>query len=363
MSAFARTRVVAAAICLAAVAACERDRPEAAKTVRPVRTHTVTATDDALPRTFAGVARAGVESWLSFRVAGTVDSVSVDLGDSVARGRVLARLDPTDYELRVEEAEAALAQAEATLRRAEADYDRVRALYENNNSSKSELDAARAAAESGQAQVNAVKKQLEQARQQLGYSTLRAPVAGDIAEVDVEVNETVKSGDRVFLLTSGSQPEIEVAIPEVMIRNIEVGQRVTATFVAFPGRVFEAVVNEVGVAAVRGSTTFQVTARVENAEEQVRSGMAADVIFRFPNPEGGRIFVPPLAVGEDSEGRFVYVLERRGDDAAVVRRRGVEVGGLAPGGLEIARGLAAGEEVVTAGVRRLSDGLEVKPQA
>ena len=84
--------------------------------------------------------------------------------------------------------------------------------------------------------------------------------------------------------------------------------------------------------------------------------------FRF-TPEGarGRLLVSPVAVGEDREGRFVFVLEPQAEEGTgLVRRRDVSVGELTGDGLEILSGLEDGELVVTAGVRRLSDGEEVK---
>ncbi len=339
---------------------CGGEEPEAAPVLRPVRTHTVVATGAGQQRSLAGVARAGVESRLSFRVSGIVEEVPVELGYGVRKGKILARLDPTDYELKVQEAEADVAQGQAGLRRAEADYDRVRALYENNNASKSELDAARASAESAEAQVEASRKRLEQARLQLGYTVLRAPLAGAIADVDVEVNENVLSGQKIFLLTSGSHPEVEVAVPEVLIHKVTVGQPVTIAFDALPDRTFAARVTEVGVAATGTSMTFAVTVRLDEPEPAVRSGMAAEVTFRFRQEgSGARIVVPAVAVGEDREGRYVYVVESEGEGQGTVRRRPVVIGQHGVG-IEIVEGLEEGELVVTAGVRRLSDGMRVR---
>ncbi len=339
------------------------DEPQAATPeLRPVRTVFVERSGGGVTRTLAGVARAGVESRLSFRVAGTVDSVDVALGDRVRNRQILARLDPTDYELKVDEAEAGLAQAQAGLRRAEADYERVRALYENKNASKGELDAARAGAESAQAQVESSAKRLEQAGQQVGYTVLRAPSDGAIAAVSLEVNENVGAGRQVFLLTAGAEPEIEVAVPEVLIAQVEVGQPVSVRFDALPGRQLAAEITEVGVAVTGSASTFQVTAGIAEPADDVRSGMAAEVTFTFKGDRGERILAPGVAIGEDRDGRFVFVLERGDNGTGVVHRRAVRVGepteGL--GGIEILDGLAEGEEVVTAGVRRLSDGMAVK---
>ncbi len=356
------------ALALALAPGCGGPGPEVAPELRPVRTHKVERSGATTVRTLAGVARAGVESRLSFRVAGTVVAVEVALGDAVKKGQALARLDPTDYELRVDEAEAALAQGQAGLRRAQADYERVRALYENNNASKSELDAARAAAESAEAQVRAVRKQLDLAKQQLGYTVLAAPIDGAVAKVDVETNEAVKSGEQVFLLTAGARPEVEVAVPELMIAAVEMRQPVSVTFDALPGRTLAAEVTEIGVAVTGAASTFTVVVRLIEEAPEVRPGMAAEATFRLEAPgRERRIVVPAVAVGEDREGRFVFVLERgsEGGGEGVVRRRAVAVGGELQGlgGIEILTGLEEGQEVVTAGVRRLADGMRVKTAA
>ncbi len=344
---------------LLVLAGCAEE-PVVEEVLRTVRYEAVRASEAARARTFAGVARAGVESQLSFRVAGTVDRVPVIVGQQVKRGQLLAQLDPTDYELKVQEALAGLAQAEAALRNSDADYDRVRGLYENHNASRRELDGARANFESSQAQVEAAQKRLEQARQQVAYCSLRAPVDGTVAAVDVEVNENVSAGQKLFLLTAGSDIEVEVALPETLIASVEPGEKVAVSFDALPSRSFDATVTEAGVAAVGTATTFPVTVRLAEADPDIRSGMAAEVELRFAGAaRAKRMMVPAVSVGEDRDGRYVFVLEAGSGGQGVVKRRAVTVGELTSDGLEILSGLSEGELLVTAGVRRLSDGERV----
>jgi membrane fusion protein, multidrug efflux system len=352
---------ILAVLAAAVLAACGGEAPPAEAPLRPVRTLQVGSGTIAVNRTLAGVARDAVEARLSFRVGGTIDRVAVAVGDRVRRGQPMARLDPTDFELRVDQAEASVAQARALLRRAGADYERVRALYENNNAAKSELDAGRVAAESAQAQVEAAEKQLEQAQQQLTYTSLNAPFSGAVAAVDVEVNENVRSGQQIFLLTGGESIEIETAVPEGLIRQVAVGQVVRVEFPALRGREFGGSVTEVGVAVTGSSATFDVVARLDGDVSEVRSGMAAEITFPLER-SGDRLVVPAVSVGEDRQGRFVYVVEADSPGQGVVRRRSVTVGlpSEALTGIEILDGLAEGEVVVTAGVRRLSDGMRVR---
>lgn len=354
--------VLAVALAVGSLGGCAEE-PVVRSSLRPVRYARVSRSGEGRARTLAGVVRSGVESRLSFRVAGPIEWLGVAVGDRVSKGQTLARLDPIDYELRVEEARADLAQAAANLRKVVADHERVRALYENNNASKSELDAARASYESAQAQVDARGKQLEQARQQVGYTTLRAPADGAVASVTVEVNENVASGQEVCLLISGSDPEVVTAVPEVMIGAIEVGQEVTVDLDALPGESFLAEVTEVGVAVTGAATTFAVTARLLDWSLWIRSGMAADVTFELASSDDvDQIVVPAVSVGEDRQGRFVYVLEAAPGGEGTVRRRSVEIGRPRQSNIEILGGLEEGELVVTAGVRRLTDGERVLVQ-
>ena len=349
------------AVLLVPLAGCGGDVEEAQTVVRPVRYQEVISSGAKRQRSFSGTARAGVESQLSFRLAGTVQSVSVVVGDTVNTGQEIARIDATDLRLSLQEAEATLSQALAAERRADADYDRVRGLWENENASKSDLDAARAQAESNRAQVAAARQRRELARRQLSYARLTAPVDGAIASVMVEANENVGAGTAVALLTSGSRPEVEVAMPGVLISEVHEGDAAEVSFDALPGTVYPAVVTEVGVAATGAGATFPVTVRLTADDSSVRSGLAASVAFRFESGDTEeKIFVPPVAVGEDRDGRFVFVLEKGEGELGTAHRRPVQVGDLTPDGIEIRDGLDDGELLVTAGVRRIQDGQQVK---
>ena len=346
---------------VAATVSCAQQEPPAPTVVRPVRYVQVFATGGQRTRIFSGVARAGVESTLSFRVAGSLNRVPVTVGSRVQPGQLIAELDPVDYELQVKQAEAALRQAEAQASNAEADLRRVRALFENDNASRADLDAGTAGAASARAQVESAAQRLDLAQRQLDYTRLLAPISGAIADVRVEENENVSQGQAVVVLTAGLQPEVELAVPEGLITQIAERDGVIVQFDALPGRRFQGVVTEVGVSATALATTFPVSVQLRGAGEDVRPGMAAAVTFEFVVDDGGgRFVVPAEAVGEDREGRFVFVAEPTEGDLAVARRRTVTVGEFTSDGLEIVNGLTDGEFVITAGVSRIEDGREVR---
>jgi RND family efflux transporter MFP subunit len=312
-------------------------------------------------RTFSGVAQAGVESKLSFKVAGTIKRLVVDVGDQIQAGQLIAELDAADFSLQAQEAEASLTQAQAQERNASASYERVRDLYANRNASKQDLDQARSAYESAVATVETMDKRLELARHRLEYTRLKAPVGGSIASCHVEINENVRAGQNIVLLTSGTDLEVKVGIPEVLIAGVEEGSAITVTFDALPSKEFSGTVTEVGITATEMATTYPVTVRLNSSDPDIRPGMAATVAFAFET-EGSRerFIIPPVAVGEDREGRFLFVLIPTEPGFGEVHRRAVTVGELTGRGLEILEGLTDGERVVIAGVSRIQDGLKVK---
>jgi RND family efflux transporter MFP subunit len=347
-------------ICMVMIG-CGEKKEESKTIIRPVRYQQVYSKGSGRIRTFSGSARAGQHSRLSFKVAGTVKRVLVSVGDRVDVGDLLAELDPKDYALKVQQAEAALDQGKAQARNAEVNYERVRGLYESENASRNDLDDARTAYESASAAVRSTEKQYELAKLQRSYTKLIAPSDCAIAEVNIEVNENVSPGSQVLAMTSGTRPEVTVAVPEILISDINEGDNVSVIFDAIPSREFTATVIEVGIASTGLVTTFPVTVRIDKADSEIRPGMAAEASFTFEATGGeNRFIVPPFAVSEDLDGRFVYLVEPAGTERGVIHRREVTVGELTRDGLEILNGLVDGELLVTAGISKLSEGLEVR---
>ena len=337
------------------------DRTEEEPPLRPVRYEQVFATGGTRTRSFSGTAEASLEYSLSFKVSGTIDQLPVRVGDRVRASDLIAVLDAEDYRVQVHEAEAALSQAQAQERNAKASYERVRLLYENNNASKSELDAARAGYESAAASVEAADQRLRLSRLKLGYTRLRAPVDGAVASRHVEVNEHIQPGRPIVMLTSGSRLKVKVAVPGVLIGQIREGNPVNVSFDALPARAFTAKITEVGVAATEVGSTFPVMVLLDEEDEAILSGMSAEVAFRFESEDDReRFVVPTFAVSEDRGGRFVFVVEPTENGRGIVLRRAVQVGELTAGGIEIFDGLEDGDLLVTAGISRIQDGLQVR---
>jgi RND family efflux transporter MFP subunit len=346
-----------------AATSCREEKPKPQKQViRPVRTIRVFSTGGDRVRTFSGVTQAGMESRLSFKVSGTVKSLTVKVGQKVRKGQLIAELDAKDLRLQVQQAQAGYAQARAQMVNARAAYERTRKLYETQNASKSDLDAARAAFSSTKAGVASAGKQIELARSQLGYTKLRSPAEGSISIVAVELNENVSPGKVVVALTAKEAlPEVKVTVPEVYIAMIKPKDKVSVRIEALKGKELEAEVTEVGVASEAVGSAYPVVVSIQRPTPGIRPGMAAEVGFRLGGKGGKEGFVvPPVAVGQDRKGRFVFVAQQTKPGLGVVKRRSVEIGELSSRGLEVKSGLEDGDLLVTAGVSQIRDGLEVK---
>ncbi|NKB36086.1 MAG: efflux RND transporter periplasmic adaptor subunit [Gammaproteobacteria bacterium] len=338
----------------------QNDEPEQ-EILRPVRHVTTQYNDGTIDRVFSGTTEAQIESNLSFKVSGTLQSRNVNVGDQLEAGQIIAVLDPTDFNISKHDAEASLANALAELRRAKANYERAKTLYENDNTSKLDLDTARAAAESAAAMVESAGQKLRSAKLQLSYTKLHSPGVCAVADTYMKVNENVNAGTSILKVNCGECANVKIAVPGSFINQITSGSNVSVKMDAFDEQIFAAIVTEVGVSSASTGTAFPVTVALQEGCDQIRAGMAADVTFSTKSEEDRKsIVIPEVASGEDRQGRYVFVLEKSTEDSWIARRRAVVIGDLGSYGLEITSGLDAGEQVVTAGVRRIVDGQRVK---
>lgn len=339
--------------------ACDMAPDSEEELLRPVRYLTIADNVAGRDRTFSGSLKSIRESRLSFKVAGTVTDVPVQIGQRVNRGDLIAELNPESFSLQVEQAQATLVEAQAGERNAHSTYERTKGLYANDNASRNELDASRAAAEAAAAQVRAATKALEIARLNMSYTRLTAAEDCSIASVDVEVNENVSAGQQIGVVSCGTEYEVELGVPESLIALVDETTPATITFGAIDGVQFTGEITEISTAG--SAAVFPVVVRVNEDHPSLRSGLAADVTFQFSTSTLENTFVLPLsAVVNDPDGVYVFVVEpAEVNGEAIVKRRPVELGELIQDGVEVVSGLAPGDDVVTAGVSVIRDGQRV----
>ena len=342
-------------------ACSDTDLPPPVDITRPVKFLDITEVAVSAPRIYSGSVEAETRTSISFRISGTLLERPVDIGNSVSKGQLLAALDQRDLAIRVREAEAQLSQARAAMRNADSNYERTRELYENDNTSKSELDSARATAESAKAQVRVAQQALSNSRLQLSYAKVYAPEDCEVSDTFVKESENVASGQAILDLSCGECADVRVAVPETAIGQISRGKAVTVRIDALGGQGFEGVVDEVAVSMDSNSSAFPVVVKLRSGCDAVREGMAAEVNFDLSGDTTAKqILIPGVALGEDRDGRFVYVIKPAEGNLWRAERRAVEIETEIRGGFRVAHGLSVGDRIVTAGVRKINDGMLVK---
>lgn len=341
---------------------CGKSDEAAEERLRPVRFVTVSDASDFRNRSFSGISKSSRESRLSFKVSGTINNLPVQIGQRLQAGDLIAQLDAASYVLQAQQAQATLVEAQANDRRATANYERTKGLYANSNASLDDLESARAQAESASAVVRAASKALEIARLNVSYTRLTADSDCSIASLNIEVNENVTSGQQVAAVSCGDAYEVTLDLPESLIGSIDEWTPVTIRFGAIPDAEFSGEISEIAVASGAGAAAFPVVIKIIGSHQLLRSGLAADVTFKFDSAasQGGGYVLPVNSVIYDPSGTFVFVAapgETAGE--AVVRRRDVTLGELTQSGIEIADGLAVGDRVITAGISVIRDGQRV----
>ncbi|WP_316897626.1 efflux RND transporter periplasmic adaptor subunit [Pseudodesulfovibrio indicus] len=337
---------------------CDRSPEPVPEQVRPVRTTVATRTDRSKLWTFAGTAEDALATKLSFRVSGKIVAFPGNqIGRRFAKGEVIARLDPSDYELQYRQARANMEQVRANFVRAKADMKRNSQLFDSRVISRGELDQVEADFKSFEAQLNASAKQLEIASKQLSYTTLKAPFDGWIGEVEADVHQNVSAGQAIATYNAGRQMKMYIAVPDTLIAQVHEGDEVTVVFDALPGRVLTGKVMEVSVESGMGST-YPVKVYLDNDDQAIRAGMSGHVAFTGLGSTGTAFTLPPAAVVSETDStRAVWVVDTA---TSTVTHRTVTVGQLTPAGLEILDGLKEGEVVVIRGVHSLEEGRKVR---
>jgi membrane fusion protein, multidrug efflux system len=338
-----------------AVAGCSRPAP-APEPVRAVRTVSVSPGAVAPAFEYAAEVRARVESRLSFRVGGKLVRRQAQVGQTVRAGELLAELDPEDLRLAQAAAQAAVTAAEASAVQARADHQRFQALHAQGFISAAELERRSTTLRAAEAQLAQARAQGAVQGNQAGYSRLLAPAAGVVLATEAEPGTVLATGSPVLRLAHAGPRDVVFAVPEDRVDALRALRgRPQALTVRLWGRpdALPATVREVAAAADPATRTFQVKADLGAAA--VDLGQTASVTVPVPSVDGV-LRLPLSALAEQGGRTVVWVLDPA---TMTVRSQPVQLGGADANAAVIVGGLAAGAEVVTAGVHVLGEGQRV----
>ncbi len=334
--------LIAVGILTIGLTACGGKSAEPAAPPPPaVETATVEAASGGNGLTLSGTLERRREMTLSFRIAGVITNLSVDAGDTISSGQVLARIDPAAVDARQQ-------QAEAELERSRRDLRRDQTLFDKGYVSGQRLDDRRSAAKAAQAAYDSAAFDRRWAR-------LTAPAGGVVLERLAQSGEVVQPGQAVLRVADLSSPLVlRVPVADRDLGSIAVGQTVQITVDALPGQMLTGRVVKIGQAADPATGAIQVEVELPGRPD-LRSGQTAKAGFGAPTATGDFVRVPAEAILEaDGERAFVFRLE-----AGKVRRTEVFFAGF-DGDFARVKGLSPGARVVTAGAGFVSDGETVR---
>jgi RND family efflux transporter MFP subunit len=346
---------------------CQEEVPQKSM-IRPVRAIQVDDPSEFAKRWFPGQAKAIQEVDLSFRVAGPLITLPVNVGDQVRKGRELARIDPRDFEVNLRDAKGQLAREKAVLERARSDYERILRIRKKDAGAVSQamVDRSRQVMDSAEAQIRSLTAAVDSAGDQLSYSYMKAPFDGIVTATYVENYEDVKAKQPIARLIDHSEIEMIVNIPENMISHADylktAGKVLRVRFDPFPDREIEAQIKEIGKEASKTTRTYPVTLVMDQPEDiKILPGMAGSAASTAPPPgiQGqSEIVIPETSVFSPNENKtYVWTID---ETSQKVSKREVKTGKLLSSGITIREGIEPGEWIATAGVNYLKEGQEVR---
>jgi multidrug efflux pump subunit AcrA (membrane-fusion protein) len=394
------------------LSACEQEVAEV-EPIRPVRAVQIGGEVVQRGQSLPGRAKATQEVNLSFRVAGPLIALPINIGDVVEEGAMLARIDSRDFEVNlrnvegqldrarseleamriarpedIQRAKAGVNEAVAAVRLAKQNLSRVQSIREQDPGavSQSMVDQAEAEKSAADAQLASAREELriaevgarpediaakegeidsleasvQSARDELDYTYLRAPFDGTIVAKYVENFEDVRAKQAILRLLDTSRIEMVVDVPETRISNLPYVRNIRVRFDAFPDIEVPAEIKEVGREASATTRTYPITIIMDQPEgATILPGMAGRATADVSRPGASGLVVPVASVfsvaGED--GSYVWVIDEASNTVA---RRAIETGQVTPHGIIVTSGIEVGEWVATAGVNSLREGQQVR---
>lgn len=324
------------ALCLAGCGSEKAQQPRAVPLVEaaPVATSTFTDRLEAV-----GTALANEQVVLSAPVTERITSINFADGAYVKKGQVIATLA-------VGQEKAELAAAEAQALQARQQLERVQSLKTRGFATASSLDQQLALA-------NAARATADQARASIGDRVIRAPFAGWASLRIVSPGAIVSAGTAIATVSDVSRIKLDFTIPETRLSSIQAGQSIKAISAAWPDRPYTGTIATIDPVIDPATRAVRVRAILPNPDRTLKPGMLLTVSVASRQRQS--LALPELAIVGDGEDRFVFLLEGR-----KVKRVKVDTGIRQDGKVEILGGLKAGQQVVTEGVVKLSDGATVR---
>jgi len=287
----------------------------------------------------------GADVKVGARTPGKVVELPINVGDKVANGQVIAKIEQDDLIAKVKLQEALLAEAKAEDMRLAKDYERDKQLSAAHSIAVQKFDQTEALYEMAKARVLKAQAELDFSKAQLSYATITAPIKGTVASVNTIQGETVTTGlnaPTFIRIIDLDRLEVLAYVDENDIGKVRVGQESIFTVAAHPATEFKGKVTSIYPSAtIQDNVVYYITSiSVDNREGKLMPDMTANVLV-FLDQRKGILTVPNKAMQREGQRKFVLALAKGLPD-----KRYVEVGWKDQSYTEILEGLREGDLVI-----------------
>ncbi|EGQ8078498.1 efflux RND transporter periplasmic adaptor subunit [Vibrio vulnificus] len=363
--------IVGLIVASALLAGCEDKALQQHNTMAPlVVTQEVLVLDYQPSNAYIGRVEAVEDTNITAQVSGYLKARHFEEGQLVEKGALLYTIEPSSFEAQVASAKASLAQAKASLKKAELDHQRGKNLLPRGSISQSEFDALTAGLLGAQAQLEAANAQLKLADVNLSYTQIRAPFSGRISDSKVSTGDlvspssgiltTLVSLDPIHTAFSISERErLALGIERIKGDGSTPSAGVEVQLQLENGKEYPHLgrLDYLGNRIDTKTGTIALRAVVENPDHQLLPGQHIKVNLREKQAKSV-VVVPRRAVQTDLEGHFVMVMT----PGEVAERRNVSLGAQVEQGVVIRQGLTQDDVVITQGLQRVRNGMQVRVQ-
>jgi RND family efflux transporter MFP subunit len=328
-----------------------------------------TATNEALTVSAASVTRQAIVrsvlangtseparvSAIGPQMTGRIGAVLVKEGDKVKAGAVLVRLDSDEASLRVQQTAAGAAQSKAQYELARAEYERLAPLLERGTITPQQLQRLEAQRDALKSATEASHVAQSDAARMQGNTTIRAPFAGIVSKVPMEVGEiaTMVPPSVLLRLVDLSSVDVRVQVHERELSRVSIGDQIEAKFPS-SNQTAQGQVTFISPEIDPKTRNAEVVTRIPNVDGSLRAGMFAEISIK-PKTSPNSLVVPASAVAGTGDDRYVFLISND-----TVNRQKVRVAPIDSKTVEVLEGISEGQSVVRAGLGRLSDGAHVK---
>lgn len=353
--------ITSATAILAPAAHAQEAAPEAQ--AMPVTVVRATQKDLEESDTFTGRVEAIEAVALQAKVAGYLKSKHFEEGGKVAVGDLLFELEDDTYSNQVDQARAALAVAEAQMKLATQTYERQKVLTERDVQSKAALDTASANLDAAAAQVEVARAQLDEAALNLGYTKIKAPIAGRIGRSDVSIGALISSQSGPLVTVVQTDP-IYVSFPVPQAKMLAVEKRsatpddVVVKLILADGSEYplEGKITFADIQATASTDSLLARATFANPKGMLvnRQIVSVKIVGKVPMKQ---LVIPQQALLLDQQGSYVLTVAEDGTVNQARIETGQEQGTL----LAVTKGLTEGDMVIVGGIQKVRPGMKVAP--